>query len=470
MILKRLARYVHQMNYVIEGIADGNLVELHCAAPESVFDDICVTFDRIRAQDGFLPSQETNISFYTIHRINPASLPVDPFRQQALAAACVYVGMDSLTGVPKRQLWQTFVALIASVLGHQAIICPSEAGQDHDKRLFIHLTHGTPASWRQELDTLFAAFGIRSRPSVTPAAAQPVQAALLTAHRAMESFYLATEPEWLERFWRNLGDDLSRASLENFLRQRMWAKTFWDTDNYYTLNPPLENAEWRRERYQNLQKKPPCSLSSPSQTGRAFFMLHTFAWSQYCIPGLVEARPGNVVLDVGAGIGDTAVHFSHSMQNQGLIYAFEPLALNIDSLRLNLRQNNCRNVTIIQKAISDTTKELFFGFEEIESSTSVHALAEQDGGVAVPAISIDDFVRSHSIHVDFIKADIEGAELDLLRGAEQTLREQHPNCALALYHKQEDFRILPQFIASCSEKYTFYIRCDAEPMLFATCR
>jgi FkbM family methyltransferase len=68
------------------------------------------------------------------------------------------------------------------------------------------------------------------------------------------------------------------------------------------------------------------------------------------------------------------------------------------------------------------------------------------GGVAqVRTHTIDSFVKEIGLkQVDFIKMDIEGAEWKVLRGAEETLRRYRPRLAIALYHRPDDFLVIPK--------------------------
>ena len=69
----------------------------------------------------------------------------------------------------------------------------------------------------------------------------------------------------------------------------------------------------------------------------------------------------------------------------------------------------------------------------------------------------------HLLHhdVDLIKMDIEGAEMEALSGAQETIRRCHPGLAIAVYHKAEDLMTIPQYIKTFETKdvkYRFYLR------------
>lgn len=72
--------------------------------------------------------------------------------------------------------------------------------------------------------------------------------------------------------------------------------------------------------------------------------------------------------------------------------------------------------------------------------------------------TIDQLVSEQQIdRVDFIKMDIEGAELNALKGAEAVIRKFKPTLAIALYHRVEDFYQIPGWINNLGLGYHFYI-------------
>ena len=97
-----------------------------------------------------------------------------------------------------------------------------------------------------------------------------------------------------------------------------------------------------------------------------------------------------------------------------------------------------------------------------------------DGGqmVQLSTDSVDRLVRDGQIpRVDFLKVDVEGADLGVLEGAAETIRSQRPRIAIACYHRPDDLVTLPDFVASLGVSYRWYLQCstmtDVDTVAFA---
>ena len=139
-------------------------------------------------------------------------------------------------------------------------------------------------------------------------------------------------------------------------------------------------------------------------------------------------RPGDTVLEAGANIGTHTVFLSRQSGDAGRVLAFEPARLTFQLLCANLALNECFNVTAYQAAISDASGVAPFPRLDPRSSRNfgdVSLQAGTPGGDTEPVdvCSIDALGLSR---LDFLKADIEGFEPRLLRGATETLRNLQP--------------------------------------------
>ena len=151
-------------------------------------------------------------------------------------------------------------------------------------------------------------------------------------------------------------------------------------------------------------------------------------------------RPGMQVIDAGANIGLYTVLCSTLIGSVGRLYAFEPSRSTYDLLLINLGLNKCQNVSPNCLALSDfngnlvlrqhpdypydthlfverleTGEKSCFGSEKSPSKSS--AIAE-----IVECKTLDNYLRSEGVdQIDFLKLDVEGAELSVLQGARKTL-------------------------------------------------
>jgi FkbM family methyltransferase len=130
-------------------------------------------------------------------------------------------------------------------------------------------------------------------------------------------------------------------------------------------------------------------------------------------------RPGDVVIDVGAGIGSETGYFSKAVGPLGKVIAIEAHPYTCLCLRKFCEYNHFGNVTVLNLAVSDRDSEvLISGDEKHVSNTIVNAMS----GVPVKTTSLDDLVaRLGLARIDFIKMNIEGAEKLAIRGMNRTL-------------------------------------------------
>jgi len=199
-------------------------------------------------------------------------------------------------------------------------------------------------------------------------------------------------------------------------------------------------------------------------------ILDTFLLEQYsCRRASVEVESGDVVIDGGGCLGDTALYFARCAER---VFCFECVPSNVAVLSQNLGLNPvlAGKVEVIEKAISDVSgQELMF--------SDLGPASRPQAGGAVPVIteSIDDFVARKDLErIDFIKMDIEGAEPAALRGAEATIRRFKPRLAICIYHDIRHFSEIPLWIQCLNLGYRLYIDHfslnENETVLFATTR
>ncbi len=135
-------------------------------------------------------------------------------------------------------------------------------------------------------------------------------------------------------------------------------------------------------------------------------------------------NPEGTVLDVGANIGWMSLIFAECVGANGAVYAFEPSAKIYGYLEQLADQRS--QIKPICKAVSNTNDDVFF---ENEAASNLSHIAQEPSksGELVECITIDEFMCSNNIpRVDFIKVDAEGHDVEVLKGANETLDQHSP--------------------------------------------
>jgi FkbM family methyltransferase len=138
-------------------------------------------------------------------------------------------------------------------------------------------------------------------------------------------------------------------------------------------------------------------------------------------------RPGDTVIDAGANVGCYALLFGRWVGATGRVYAFEPDPRAFEGLSRHIDLNGLGAiVTPINMAISDRTRpNARFA---LAASSGISRLVDSQTEaetIAVPTTSIDDFCARYGVTPHVIKIDVEGAELEALRGARETIARAH---------------------------------------------
>ena len=163
---------------------------------------------------------------------------------------------------------------------------------------------------------------------------------------------------------------------------------------------------------------------------------------------------GLVVADVGAHIGFLTIFMARLVGETGRVYAFEPAPDNLSYLRRNVAQNAAANVVVVPAAAGArrATRTLYLVEEgDMHSLFPNNPFSHAVGTVEVEQVALDDVVSS----LDVAKIDVEGAEIEALRGMGRILAQQpkpvlvvewSPTCQLTAGHAPgELIRVLREF-------------------------
>ena len=164
------------------------------------------------------------------------------------------------------------------------------------------------------------------------------------------------------------------------------------------------------------------------------------------------------IVDAGAFIGDSALIFS-PCTSRG-VYAFEPSSENYAKLEKTVAMNNLGNVVPCQLALGEKRDRVSLSRSFVASA---HTQVPKDrvpyaGSETVQSTTLDEFVGEHGLEVGLIKADVEGAEQMLIRGAEETIRTMKPSLLISIYHNAGDFFDIKPYLETLNPGYRFRIR------------
>lgn len=134
-------------------------------------------------------------------------------------------------------------------------------------------------------------------------------------------------------------------------------------------------------------------------------------------------RPGMVVFDVGAHAGYFTLLATRLTSPGGRVVAFEPDPRNLASLGANVRLNSLADVVVVGKAVADAVGRR--GFRS-GTGSGTGRLSDSDHESTVETTTLDAYGLDSGLAPAAIKIDVEGAELEVLAGAERTLTSHHP--------------------------------------------
>ena len=160
-------------------------------------------------------------------------------------------------------------------------------------------------------------------------------------------------------------------------------------------------------------------------------------------------KPDSVFYDVGANVGIYSL-LASMLVDAGKVFAFEPLPRNTEFLSEHIRLNRLSNVELLPVAISDMVGISHF---DVEETGYMGHLASGCRGISVRTETVDSLVASEMIlPPNYIKMDVEGAELLAIRGAAETFKEHRPTLFLATHGHElhtECLRLLQSWGYEC---------------------
>jgi FkbM family methyltransferase len=180
-------------------------------------------------------------------------------------------------------------------------------------------------------------------------------------------------------------------------------------------------------------------------------MLDICEKNQYFPPELIKLSHHERLVDIGSFNGDTIRDFVGRTKGKfDRIFSFEVDAINFKALQENVRQiPEQSRIKIFNLGIWDSECDITYSIGKSQSTVG----SGEGKGHVVP---LDDVLRDEKI--TFIKMDIEGAELQAVRGARNIIQDQKPKLAICVYHDFRHMWEIPYYIRLLVPEYKIYLR------------
>lgn len=167
-----------------------------------------------------------------------------------------------------------------------------------------------------------------------------------------------------------------------------------------------------------------------------------YDWHFYEIPE-TRVQADDIVVDCGAAEGLFSLIVKDRCQH---VYIIEPLSNFLQSLSKTFLKFN--NVTIIPMALGSSAGKVYITNEGME--TKISSIPTEN---IIKIETIDNLFFHQNKKITYIKADIEGYELEMLKGARLTIERYHPTIAITTYHHLADAHLISIFLKNISPEY-----------------
>ena len=140
---------------------------------------------------------------------------------------------------------------------------------------------------------------------------------------------------------------------------------------------------------------------------------------------------GDTVFDIGANIGYVSVALSKLVGNKGKVFSFEAIPHTSTEFLVNINLNNCSNITLIQKALSNENKKVTFRIPDGGTNHSMASMVwhkKEDDTIndEVDYIILDEDKDFKHLSPSFVKIDVEGSEGMVISGMKELISREKP--------------------------------------------
>ena len=229
-------------------------------------------------------------------------------------------------------------------------------------------------------------------------------------------------------------------------------------DAFFDLEYVRAHREELASAYALFADRQSRDLFASSVAGKLYGLPHDLLAHTSTLREVMETLPLSTfrtAVDLGAYTGDTARTLIEMAPSVTRIVAVEPDRRSYAKLKAFGESLTEVELLPIHAAIGAESGEVSLFAKGSRSST----VGEGHTGartVSVPAVTVDQLCEQ--MPVSYLKYDVEGAEMEALRGSFETVRRDRPAILLSLYHRPSDLFALPLYLAELCPRYHFYLR------------
>jgi FkbM family methyltransferase len=148
---------------------------------------------------------------------------------------------------------------------------------------------------------------------------------------------------------------------------------------------------------------------------------------------LANFKKGEIFFDIGAHFGYFSAIAAHLNEGEGKVFAFEPRPMNAGFFRKHMKVNGFSNVVLYQAAVGDAEGDVMFD----SAHGSATGRVTKDGDLKVKQVSIDRLISEGTLPMPtFIKIDVEGGEIEVLKGLEKVIASSRPKMVVATHNPE----------------------------------
>lgn len=168
---------------------------------------------------------------------------------------------------------------------------------------------------------------------------------------------------------------------------------------------------------------------------------------------LLQCDQDEVIVDLGAYIGDSALDFISTFRRYKKIYCYDITPRHIEIMQHSLKEYD--GIEVRYKGVGAKQGKLFRNL----GRDAGNYLTEQNYGNEIDVVTIDDDILEK---VTLIKMDIEGGEQDALKGCKRHITEERPKLLICVYHNNRDIVEVPKMIMEMRDDYKLYLRSNGK--------